>query len=70
MTPIRTITNTPGKAIKLGNGPDAIAITPDGKAAYITNWGSDTVTPIQTATGTASKPIKVGNQPIAIAITP
>ena len=28
VTPIRTATNTPGKAIKVGSNPGAIAITP------------------------------------------
>jgi YVTN family beta-propeller protein len=48
----------------------AIVITPDGKTAYVTNTGSDTVTPIRTATNTALKPVKVGDLPYGIAITP
>ena len=28
VTPIRTATNTPGPAIKVGSGPEAVAITP------------------------------------------
>ena len=48
----------------------AIAITPDGKRAYVVNSGSGTVTPIRAADGTALKPIKVGSNPDAIAITP
>src|SRR5205823_10824544 len=39
VTPVNTATNTAGKAIKVGNGPSAIAITPDGKTAYIVNSG-------------------------------
>ncbi len=34
--------------------PSAIAITPDGKVAYVVNQGSGTVTPIRTATNTAA----------------
>jgi YVTN family beta-propeller protein len=49
--------------------PYAIAITPDGKTAYVLNIGSGTVTPIRTATGTAGTPITVGTEPMAIAIT-
>ena len=51
-----------------------IAITPDGKTAYVVDgadhpgWG--TVTPIATATNTAGKPIRVGAVPQAIAMTP
>ena len=60
MTPISTATNTAGKPIKVGTDPGAIAITPNGKTAYVANDGSGTVTPIDTATNTAGKPIKVG----------
>jgi YVTN family beta-propeller protein len=75
VTPIRTATKTAGKAIKVGSEPDAIAITPNGKTAYVANGGdamrtSDTVTPIRTATGKAGKAINVGTGPDAIAITP
>jgi YVTN family beta-propeller protein len=75
VTPIRTATNTALKAIKVGIHPDAIAITPNGKTAYVLNSGSGTsgpgtVTPINTATNTALKPITVGKYPVAIAITP
>ena len=70
MTPIATATNTAGPPITVGSDPVAIAITPDGKTAYVTNRGSGTVTPIATATNTAGPPITVGSDPSAIAITP
>jgi len=75
VTPIRTATNTALKAIKVGNFPDAIVITPNGKTAYVSNGGNgaapgNTVTPIDTATNTALKAIKVGSGADAIAITP
>ena len=41
-----------------------IAITPDGKTAYVANTGSGTVTPIATATNTAGPPITVGSEPL------
>ena len=71
----RTATNTALKAIKVGPGPVAVAITPDGKTAYVVNDGvgevlGHTVTPIRTATNTALKAIRVGDNPQAIAITP
>ena len=50
--------------------PGAIAITPNGKTAYVFSVTSDTVTPITTATNTAGPPIPVGAAPAAIAITP
>jgi YVTN family beta-propeller protein len=70
VTPIRTATNTALAPVKVGRLPEAIAITPDGKTAYVVNTGSGTVTPIQTATNTALAPVKVGRTPVAIAITP
>jgi YVTN family beta-propeller protein len=70
VVPISAATNEPGTPIKVGLAPDFIAMTPDGKTAYVANGFSGTVTPITTATGTPGKPIKVGPQPDFIAITP
>ena len=67
--PISTATDRAGKPIRAGGG-DQIAITPDGKTAYVANTGLNTVTPISTATNTAGKPIRVGPAPVWIAITP
>jgi YVTN family beta-propeller protein len=78
--PISTATNRAGKPIHVGPRPpsvgphagglDFIAITPDGKTAYVANTAFNTVTPINTATNTAGKPIRVGSAPAWIAITP
>jgi len=54
VTPIRAATNTAGPAIKVGGHPLAIAITPNGKTAYVTS--DTTVTPVNTATGAVGKP--------------
>ena len=72
VVPIRTATNTALPPIKAGGNADFIAITPDGKTAYVANYvyQQGTVTPIRTATNTALPPIKVGVDPGAIAITP
>jgi DNA-binding beta-propeller fold protein YncE len=70
MTPVTTATGTPGKPIRIGAIPIAIAITPDGKTAYIADEHPATVTPVVTATGTPGKPINIGGFPWAIAITP
>jgi YVTN family beta-propeller protein len=80
VTPITIATNTAGKPIKVGGNFNyhlQIAITPDGKTAYVADPGSGTVTPITTATNTAGKPISVGRKPpglarrwMYIAITP
>ncbi len=55
VTPITTATNTPGRPITVGADPGAIAITPDGKTAYVLN--SDSVTPITTAANTPGRPV-------------
>jgi YVTN family beta-propeller protein len=69
VTPIFTATNRVGKAIRVGSTPWAIAITPNGKTAYVVNNGSGTVTPISIRIEKAGKPISVGSRPVAIAIT-
>ena len=47
-----------------------MAVTPDGKHAYVTNNGDGTVSVITTATGAVSAPITVGSRPVGVAITP
>ena len=68
--PVSTATNTLGRPIKIGAIPAAIAITPDGRTAYIADGNQRTVTPVSTATNTLGRPIKIGGYPAAIAITP
>jgi YVTN family beta-propeller protein len=73
--PIDTATNTAGTPIPIGTGPPGggpatIAITPDGKTAYVLNYLSATVTPISTRTNTTGPTIPVGTYPHVIAITP
>jgi YVTN family beta-propeller protein len=76
VTPIDTAANTAGKPIRIGTSDaggcdtDVIAITPDGKTAYVSNQGSGTVTPIDTVANTTGTPIPVGGSPGRIAIAP
>ena len=63
VTPIDLETNEPGKKIKVGRGPIAIAIAPDGKTAYVANTSSESVTPIDLETNTPGPEIKVGEYP-------
>jgi YVTN family beta-propeller protein len=58
-TPIPVCTNTPGKPIPVVDGPVAIAITPDGRTAYVANENAGTVTPIDTRTNKVGAPIKL-----------
>ena len=64
-----------------GTSPQAVAIAPDGKHAYVTsilrsatdlegNVGDGTVSVIATATGKVSAPIPVGKEPGTVAIAP
>jgi YVTN family beta-propeller protein len=69
VTPIRTASNTALRPIKTGSDPSAIAITPDGKMAYVVSFSSGMVTPIRVASNTALRAIKVGGYPKAILIT-
>ena len=57
VTPINTLTGKAGRPIKAGTGPEDIAITPDGKTAYVSCAGSTPpiVVPIRTATNTAGQ---------------
>ena len=41
VTPISTITNMPGKPIRVAGGTTAIAVTRDGKTAYVADWRAD-----------------------------
>ncbi len=75
MTPIATATNTAGTPINARQSfamsyAESIAITPDGKTAYVADAATNQVTPISTATNTALTAIQVGTIPVAIAITP
>ncbi len=68
--PIDIATNTTGTPLNWGNDPFGLAITPDGKTAYVLNNNLNTVTPITIATNTLGTPIVVGSNPFDIAITP
>jgi len=71
VTPVSLAAGTTSPPIRSGTWPSAIAITPDGARAYVTNnLGDGTVTPINLATGIPGTPIRAGTWPRAIAITP
>ncbi len=68
VVPITTATNRAGKPIPVASGPMVIAITPDGRTAYVS--GTLGVTPISVATNTAGPPIRAGTATGSLAITP
>jgi DNA-binding beta-propeller fold protein YncE len=70
VTPIATLTGVPGPPIPIGRTAGDIAITPDGKTAYVTS-DDGVVVPIATATAAAGPAIGVGGHtPDGIVITP
>ena len=56
--------------VAIGGYLGAVAITPDGTRAYITNELGDSVYVIDTSTNTVSAPVSVGDSPNSVAITP
>ena len=61
----------PGSPIPVGTNPVGVAITPDGKHAYVANVNSNNVSVIDTATNTVvGTPIPVVNGPEGVAVTP
>ena len=65
---IDTTTSTVMKMITVGSRPGAIAVTPDGKTAYVATCGG--VVPVDTATNTAGPVIKGTKGVGSIAVTP
>ncbi|MFD7440738.1 serine/threonine-protein kinase, partial [Streptomyces sp. NPDC059909] len=58
-------------SIRVGNSPAGVAVSPDGRRVYVTNFSSDSVSVIDTATNrTVDEPIPVGNSPSGVAVSP
>jgi YVTN family beta-propeller protein len=71
VTVIDTATNqVVGAPIPVGDGPFAIAVSPDGTRAYAANLLGESVTVIDTATAQPLTSIPVGKEPDAIATSP
>jgi YVTN family beta-propeller protein len=66
--PLDLASGTLGAPIPVGKEPHSVAVTPDGRMAYVTNYASASVTPINLATRTAEPDIAAGNYPSSIAI--
>lgn len=68
---VDTATNKVVGTIGVDGGPASIAITPDGRYAYVAGGTGKTVSVIDTSTGKpAGEPIEVGTTPFGLAITP
>lgn len=61
VTPTRAASNRAGRPIKVGPGPELIAITPDSRTVYVSCAG--TVVPVRAGADTASEPIRVSPHP-------
>jgi YVTN family beta-propeller protein len=61
---------TVGKPIPVGETPNTLAITPNGKTAYVANRFGESVSAIETATAKVIKTIEVGTQPVGVAVSP
>lgn len=71
VTPLDLATNQAGAPIPVGGDPDSIAISPDGRTAYVSNEIDGTVSVIETATDrVVGAPIAAGSNPAAVALTP
>jgi DNA-binding beta-propeller fold protein YncE len=56
--------------IRVGQMPQALAVTPNGRTLYVANIDDSTVTPITVATGRPGGAIRAGHGPQALAVTP
>jgi YVTN family beta-propeller protein len=63
------VTNLPVRTIPVGKQPHWLAVSADGKIAYVTNEGSDDVSVISIATGKTTV-IPVGGQPRKVVVQP
>jgi YVTN family beta-propeller protein len=68
---INTSTNTVTASALVGDGPNPdVAVTPDGRFAYVTNGGDGTVSVLNTSNNTVTATVPVGDDPAGIAIGP
>ncbi|HWN32031.1 MAG TPA: Hsp70 family protein, partial [Pseudonocardia sp.] len=65
---VATLTVT--AAIPVGQQPGRIAMAPDGRRAYVTNFGSSTLSVIDTATNGVVATVPVGQNPAVVAVAP
>lgn len=67
---VKTSTNTVVvKTVTVGSNPHGVAITSNGRYAYVANGGSGTVSVIKTSTEAVVDTVTVGDGPAGVAIT-
>ena len=62
--------NTKLGEVRVGEHPQTVAITPDGRFAYVTNQGSSTVSVVDLTSLTTAVDVPVGIGPFGVALTP
>jgi YVTN family beta-propeller protein len=70
VTAIDTATETVVATIAAGAGAVSVAISPDGRRAYVSNRDADSVSVVDTATDTTVSTIPVGDAPGALTVAP
>jgi YVTN family beta-propeller protein len=68
VTPVNLAAGKALRAIKVGNAPVGVAISPDGLTALVTNLNSGSISTIDISNDTVGSPIEVTGGPIAVAI--
>ncbi len=66
VVPINTASNTAGTPIPVGKDSAGVAITPDGRTAYVASFVGGAITPVDTLTNVAGTPVPFATEKIAI----
>ncbi len=61
-------TNEVIATIEVGNGPEGIAVDPNGTKIFVTNFFSQNVSVIDTATNKVTSTVKIGTYPLGVAV--
>jgi YVTN family beta-propeller protein len=67
---IDTATNTVVATVKVGLNSDGVAVTPDGKQAYVANQNTNNVSVIDTSSNSVVATVPVGSNPTWVAVAP
>jgi YVTN family beta-propeller protein len=62
--------HTVSHTVRVGTNPHWLAVSTDGRTAYVTNEGSQDVSVVDVASGTVTTTVQVGNAPRKIVVQP
>ncbi|MFE2163754.1 YncE family protein [Streptomyces sp. NPDC059447] len=57
-------------SVPVGDGPDSVAVSPDGSRVYVTNSAADTVSVIDARTRKVIDTVAVGDEPSRVTVSP